>query len=61
MRGRGKSGDLEFWETWDEVDGSGEIGMEAPGSKEDESMEDEERGERERLLNNNQSFFLVVR
>ena len=31
------------------MEGAGEMGMEAPASKEDDSMEEEERGERERL------------
>ena len=41
------------------VEGVGEIGMEAPASKEDDSMEDEERGERERLTTINLCLFFV--
>ena len=45
---------------WGE-EGVGEIGMEAPASKEDDSMEDEERGERERLKIINLCLLLFVR
>ena len=46
---------------WGE-EGVGEIGLEAPASKEDDSMEEEEeRGERERLKIINLCLFLFVR
>ena len=41
------------------VEGVGEIGLDAPASKEDDSMEDEERGERERLTTINHCLFFV--
>ena len=44
---------------WGE-EGVGEIGLEAPASKEDDSMEEEEeRGERERLTTINLCLFFV--
>ena len=42
------------------LEGAGEIGMEAPASNED-SMEDEERGERERLTTINVVVFVCER